>query len=155
MVRFANTGDIATIMRLLHQVNDVHADSRPDLFIHGHTKYTSEQVAQLLEDKDMRIFVFVDEKDEVKGHGFCIIQDHTKDEHLAQIRTLYIDDICVDSECRGQNIGKMLFQAIKEYAKAEGFHNLTLNVWSGNEGAIRFYEKMGLRPFKIGMEQIL
>lgn len=155
MVRLAQPKDIDAIMRLLHQVNDVHADSRPDLFVHGHTKYSSEQVAQLLCDKDMRIFVFVDEHDEVKGHGFCIIQDHTKDEHLAKIRTLYIDDICVDSECRGKHIGKMLYLAIKEYAKTEGFHNLTLNVWSGNEGAIRFYEKMGLRPFKIGMEQIL
>lgn len=155
MIRFAQLKDLDGIMRLLHQVNDVHADGRPDLFEHGHTKYSPREVAELLEDPEMRIFVFVDHDDKVLGHGFCIIQDHTSDEHLARIRTLYIDDICVDTASRGQNIGKSLYEAIKDYAANHGFHNLTLNVWSCNEPALRFYEKMGLRPYKIGMEQIL
>lgn len=155
MIRFAQPGDVDGIMRLLHQVNDVHADGRPDLFVHGNTKYSSQQVEALLTDPKMRIFVSVDDAGEVEGHGFCIIQDHASDEHLARIRTLYIDDICVDEGSRGRHIGQSLFEAIKECATQEGFHNVTLNVWSCNERALRFYEKMGLRPFKIGMELLL
>lgn len=155
MIRFAEPRDVGGIMRLLHQVNDVHADGRPDLFIHGHTKYSPEQVAKLIDDPETIIFVYVDGEDEVKGHGFCIVQDHTHNEHLAKIRTLYIDDICVDSTNRGHHIGRDLYEAIKDYAAKHGFHNLTLNVWSCNENALRFYEKMGLRPYKIGMEQLL
>lgn len=155
MIRFARHGDVDGIMRLLHQVNDVHADGRPDLFVHGHTKYSPQQVEELLNDPQMRIFVFVDDNDEVKGHGFCVIQDHTCDGHLARIRTLYIDDICVDAGSRGLHIGKSIYEAIKDYAIKAGFHNLTLNVWSCNERAVRFYEKMGLHPFKIGMEELL
>ena len=36
-----------------------------------------------------------------------------------------------------------------------GCYNLTLNVWTLNTGAMRFYEKCGLVPQKIGMESIL
>ncbi len=155
MIRFAESGDVNAIMNLLHQVNDVHADGRPDLFIHGHTKYSSSEIIGLINNPDYRIFVYSDEDGEVKGHAFCIIQDHTSDPHLAKIRTLYIDDICVDSDCRGLHIGESIYQAVKKYAQEEAFHNITLNVWSCNESALRFYEKMGLRPYKSGMEEIL
>lgn len=155
MIRFAEQRDVEGIMRLLLQVNNIHADGRPDLFVHGHTKYTAQQVEELLKDPMMKIFVYIDDSGKVRGHGFCICQDHTSDGHLAPIRTLYIDDICVDEAFRGQHIGRELYQKIKDYATRQGFHNLTLNVWSCNESALKFYENMGLRPFKIGMEQIL
>ena len=74
---------------------------------------------------------------------------------LTDIKTLYIDDICVDENARGKHVGTALFDAVFAYAKENGFYNITLNVWSCNPGAIRFYEAMGLEPQKIGMEKIL
>jgi hypothetical protein len=32
---------------------------------------------------------------------------------------------------------------------------VTLNVWSCNPAALRFYEARGLTPQKVGMEQVL
>ena len=49
----------------------------------------------------------------------------------------------------------MLYNHIVDYAKTNGFYNVTLNVWSCNPGAIKFYEAMGLVPQKIGMELVL
>ena len=40
-VRFATEQDIPEINTLLYQVNNVHADGRSDIFIHGRKKYTS------------------------------------------------------------------------------------------------------------------
>ena len=71
------------------------------------------------------------------------------------MRTLYIDDICVDETCRGQNVGKILYEHIHQFAKEMKFYNITLNVWSCNPSAKKFYEKMGLRPQKICMETII
>ena len=89
------------------------------------------------------------------GHAFCIHKQFKNDSVLTDIRTLYIDDICVDENIRGQKVGETLYNYVVEYAKAEGFYNITLNVWSCNPGAVKFYETMGLKPQKIGMEYIL
>lgn len=71
------------------------------------------------------------------------------------IRTLYIDDLCVNKQCRGKHIGTQLYNFVKEYAKANGFYNITLNVWQCNPSAMKFYEAIGLKPLKVGMEEIL
>ena len=77
------------------------------------------------------------------------------DSVLTDIKTLYIDDICVDEGHRRMNIGTMLFEYVKEYAKTNGFYNITLNVWECNPGAGKFYEALGFKPQKTCMETIL
>ena len=69
--------------------------------------------------------------------------------------TLYIDDLCVEETCRGQHIGEQLYHQVEQYARQRRCHAITLNVWAFNENAKAFYEKMGLKPLKIGMEAIL
>lgn len=154
MIRKATQKDIPFIMNLLHQVNDVHAEGRPDLFVKGHTKYEEKEVQQIINDVETPVFVYADDN-KVAGYCFCIVQDHTKDLHLAPIKTLYIDDLCVDAAARGHNIGRRLYEYVRNYAQENGFYNITLNVWSENSGAVKFYEHLGLKPYKTGMEEIL
>ena len=70
-------------------------------------------------------------------------------------KTLYIDDICVSENERGKHIGSRLYRHAEEFARESGCYNLTLNVWSFNEKAARFYEAMGMTPYKTGMEYVL
>lgn len=155
MIRNADKKDLPRIMDLLHQVNDVHAEGRPDLFIKGHTKYTEEELIRIIYNPETPVFVYTDDMDNILGYCFCIVKDHTAEQHLAPIKTLYIDDLCVDAGFRGQHVGKILYDYVKEFAKSAGFYNITLNVWSENPGAIGFYQHIGLKPYKIGMEEIL
>lgn len=74
---------------------------------------------------------------------------------MTDVRTLYIDDLCVDERVRGLHIGKRLYEYVLAFAKEQGFYNVTLNVWADNVKAVGFYEKLGLRVQKIGMEKIL
>ena len=153
-VRRAGERDIPAVMELLKQVNRVHYDGRPDLF-KLETKYTEEELRKILEDDRTPVFVCTDSDGRVLGHGFCVLQRTQNTRLLNDILTLYIDDICVDETARGQHVGKMLYDHIVAYARQCGCYNVTLNVWSCNPGAIRFYEKLGLVPYKIGMEKIL
>ena len=153
-VRRAGERDIPAVMELLKQVNRVHYDGRPDLF-KLETKYTEEELRKILEDDRTPVFVCTDSDGRVLGHGFCVLQRPQNTRLLNDILTLYIDDICVDETARGQHVGKMLYDHIVAYARQCGCYNVTLNVWSCNPGAIRFYEKLGLVPYKIGMEKIL
>lgn len=154
MIRLAQVKDIPKIGDLLSQVDMVHHLGRPDIFKIGR-KYSDAELKILLQDGNRPILVAVDEDDTVMGYCFCIFRQHIDDSVLTDIKTLYIDDLCVDENLRGRHIGKELYNAAVEFAKANGCYNLTLNVWSCNESAMKFYESCGLVPQKTSMEIIL
>ena len=154
MIRRAKQSDIPAISGLLRQVCNVHHHGRPDLFQPDGTKYTAEQLADLIADDSRPIFVAVD-SDEVTGYAFCMFKQYLNDTCVTDIRTLYIDDLCVDENRRGQHIGRQLYEYVLQFAKESGCYNVTLNVWCCNPGAMQFYERCGLVPQKIGMEKIL
>ena len=153
-IRFAENRDVAGILRLLKQVGRVHHEGRPDLFRSNAQKYGASQVMAMLNKPGAPIFVAV-EDDKVLGYGFCQTQDHSNDPVLCENTSLYIDDLCVDESCRGQGIGKAIYKEILRYAKTRKCYNVTLNVWACNQSAMKFYEALGLKPQKIGMETIL
>ena len=154
-VRRAVVKDIPKILDLLVQVDMVHHNGRPDIFKGPATKYSAGQLEKIISDSSTPVFVCVDGDDNPLGHAFCIHKQVVGDSVLTDIRTLYIDDICVDSAARGRHVGKTLYDAVIAYAREQGFYNVTLNVWSCNPTAMKFYEAMGLVPQKIGMEKIL
>ena len=154
MIRKAIEKDIPKIMDLLAQVDLVHHKGRPDIFKIG-TKYSENELKEMLTDESRPILVCADSDDNVQGYCFCIFQQHINNSVLTDIKTLYIDDLCVDENLRGMHIGKKLYNAAVEFAKQNNCYNLTLNVWCCNESALKFYESCGLTPQKIGMEVIL
>ena len=154
MIRFAKEKDIPKLGDLLDQVDLVHHKGRPDIFKIGR-KYNDEELKALLKDEKRPILVFADENDAVLGYCFCIFQQHRDNSVLTDIKTLYIDDLCVDEKLRGRHIGKELYEAAVRLARESGCYNLTLNVWSCNPSAMRFYEAQGLIPQKVCMETIL
>ena len=153
-IRRATKGDKHRIEDLLSQVLAVHHNARPDIFKSGTRKYTADELDQIISDDNRPIFV-AEEAGEVLGYAFCVFIRHIDNNILTDIKTLYIDDLCVDEKCRGQHIGKRLYEYVVDFAKEQGCYNVTLNVWSLNEGAMKFYEACGLVPQKVGMEKIL
>ena len=154
-VRRAEAKDIPGILDLLIQVDMVHHLGRPDLFKGPATKYNATELEDIIRDNKTPVFVCVDDNGFVAGHAFCIEKQELNNSVLTDIKTLYIDDICVDENHRGLHIGTMLYEHVKEYAKAGGFYNITLNVWECNPGARSFYESLGFKPQKTGMETVL
>ncbi len=154
MIRKATKKDIPKLLDLLAQVCLVHHNGRPDIFNIG-TKYSSGELEEILQDPGKVILVWDDENDCVQGYCFGIFQQHLHHSVLTDIKTFYIDDLCVDETQRGKHIGKDLYNAAVDFAKEQGCYNITLNVWSCNPSALGFYERCGLVPQKICMEQIL
>lgn len=153
MIRRADKRDIGGLMELLHQVDMVHHVIRPDLFKPNTTKYDEQELEALLDDDSKPVFVYDDGK--VLGHAFCMVMEVKDDKLLQDIKTLYIDDICVDEKARGKHVGKALYEYVCSYAKSIGCYNVTLNVWEGNASALSFYRSMGMKVQKTGMEAIL
>lgn len=151
----ARETDLEQINNLLYQVCMVHHNGRPDLFKSGAKKYTDAELIDIINSKKTPILVAADENDIVQGYAFCVFQQYIDNNNMTDIKTLYIDDLCVDETQRGKHIGKTLYNAVLDFARENGCYNVTLNVWSCNENAMKFYENCGLKPQKIGMETIL
>lgn len=154
-IRRGEEKDITGINRLLEQVLEVHHSGRPDLFKSGVKKYTDRELLAILHNDMKPVFVAVDGGEAVAGYAFCVLQQHHDSNILTAVKTLYIDDLCVDECVRGQHIGKMLYEHVVAFAREQGCYNITLNVWECNPGAKRFYEKCGLTPQKTVLEKII
>lgn len=154
IIERAKTEHIPGMLELLLQVGQVHHLGRPDLFRAGAQKYDAPALEKLIADPKCPIFI-ASEDGKVLGYAFCIFQQHIADPVLTDVLTLYIDDLCVDENCRGQHVGRSLYDHVCAFAKESGCYNVTLNVWACNESAMGFYRACGLKPQKIGMEHIL
>lgn len=143
------------INELLFQVLNIHHEGRPDIFKGNTKKYSDEELADIIKDDERPIFVALDESGTVLGYAFCMFIQHKDSNILTDIKTLYIDDLCVRDGYRGQHIGRQIYDYVVDFAKSEGCYNITLNVWALNENAKAFYESLGMKPQKFGMETIL
>ncbi|HFI0465127.1 TPA: N-acetyltransferase family protein [Streptococcus suis] len=152
-IRKARQSDIPVLNELLQDILQVHHQARPDIFKSAGQKFSEDELVALLENPDKPVFVY-EVKGQVVGHLFCEFRT-TSGDVLETIKTLFIDDLCVASSVRGQKIGEQLYEFALSYAKEHGCHNLTLNVWADNTGAVRFYERLGMKPQVVRMEKII
>ena len=153
-IRRADSRDIDKTMKLLGEVLELHATLRPDIFISGTTKYTRGELQAIFDNDQTPVFAAIDGSGEMVGYAFCVMKRQPFSTNMHDFSTLYID-LCVDENCRGQHVGTLLFEHVKHYAKEQGCHDVTLNVWEGNDNARRFYEKMGMFVKETQMEIIL
>lgn len=155
MIRRANEKDLKSIHNLLSQVLEVHAKGRPDIFISGTRKYTDNELLQLFKDDSKPVFVWTDENDIARAHAFCVFEETKNCNNMHDMKTLYIDDICVDEEFRHRHIASEMFEYLKNFAKKNNCYHITLNVWELNKEAKAFYEKMGMKVLKTTLETII
>lgn len=152
-IKKAEVGDILGLNELLYQVHDVHAQGRPDIFKKGAKKYNEVELEEIIKNENTPIFVAIDENsNEVLGHMFCIFKEVKDHVSLENRKILFIDDLCVHEKARGQKIGQKFCDFALELCKKENCHSLTLDIWNFNEGALKFYERLGFKPLKTVME---
>lgn len=153
MIRLAIENDIPAINDLLRQVLNVHQNGRPDIFKANAKKYSDEELIAIIRDEDSPIFVYVDDNERVHGYAFCQFLEILNHSILHNCKYLYIDDLCVDNQHQGQHIGRELYEYVVKIARKKGCEKIQLNVWSLNDSAYGFYQKMGLTPLKTTLEQ--
>ncbi|MBR3075246.1 MAG: GNAT family N-acetyltransferase [Bacteroidales bacterium] len=151
-IRNAVPGDLDAVNDLLEQVLAVHHEGRPDLFREQGKKYTDAELLDIFADPDTPVFVY-EEDGAVLGYAFCAARYQCSGS-LNPVRTLYLDDLCVDGKARGRHIGRALFDYVKSYASEQGFYNITLHVWECNPGARTFYKALGMKPQYTCMELV-
>ncbi|MCC9892278.1 GNAT family N-acetyltransferase, partial [Streptococcus agalactiae] len=119
MIRRAKEKDLPAIAELLKQILVLHHGVRPDIFHTRGSKFSKEQLKEMLIDESKPIFVYESDEGKVVAHLFLQLQEK-RDLPRKSFKTLYIDDLCIDEEVRGQQIGQKLMDFARQYAKKHG-----------------------------------
>lgn len=154
IIRKAKLTDIDRLSELLYEVHKLHARHRPDVFKKRKQKYTKKDLESILTNELTPVWV-AEEKKQVVGYLFGIYEEIKDHKSMTDRKSFYIDDLCVDKDFRKKGIGRQLYNYAKMVARTNGCYDITLNVWNLNPGAIAFYEKLGMQPMKVYMEEIL
>lgn len=136
----AGLEDFEAVNALACQVNDLHTQWRPDIYVHNPQPISMEAYGELLEQQ--LVFVL---RSEGKVAAYVMVGYLSiSGPGLVSRRILKLDQICVDDACRRQGFGKRIFQALRELAKAQDCTDLQLTCDPHNEAAIAFYEGQGM-----------
>jgi ribosomal protein S18 acetylase RimI-like enzyme len=154
MIRRAKLSDCDVILDLLAQIENIHHVNRPDIFRKNGIKFTREELILMMEDDKLPIFV-AEISGKVAGYCFCAVNEYLNNSLLIDAKTLHIEDLCVDQNYRGVNIGSSLIAFVKDFAKNIGCTRIDLDVWEFNDSARGFYEKHGFTTQKRRMEIML
>lgn len=148
--------DYETYRSFLSELHALHVKERPDIFRPKAGVPPREVFESDLQKDDRDYFLAVSNED---AAGMCtLLWKERKDDPeypLLPCRSGHIDDLFVAPEFRKQGIGTLLYREAERRAKERGVDNLTLMVWSFNENAMKLYQKLGMKPLLLNMEQRL
>lgn len=128
------------INELAKQVQRLHVEWNPDLFLNIEEVMPLERLNELLENDSIYVAKY-----NSKIIGYVIVYIKEKNNGFMRKRKLMcIDTLCVDEGFRGQGIGTKLLDFAKELGKKNKCTDLYLTVNPNNKDAIKFYEKFGM-----------
>lgn len=150
MIRKANFEDKEQIVRLFKQLHQYHCQIAPHKHIMPREEFFEEKISEILADGNS--VILINDDGSVSAYALFRIIEVNGEEKVSR-KVCFIDCFGVDERERHKGIGKKLFEGVKEYAKEMGCNAVRLGVNAENEIAKAFYEKMGLLPRTIIMDQ--
>ena len=143
--------DRKQIIPLLEQVSRLHIKRRADIFKTKKYQDIDKYALELISNKEKITFV-AEQENKILGIIVLKIKEVKNHINLKDSKTLWVDELCVNKENRGEGIGKQLINKAKEIAKELNCIRLELNCWEMNKEATAFYEKQGMQTQRRIME---
>ncbi|WP_110113414.1 GNAT family N-acetyltransferase [Bacillus sp. CGMCC 1.16541] len=141
--RIATPEDYHDVNHVLAESLHLHADALPDLFDKESYLFTPQQYQSIMYYSTVDIIV-AERNNEVVGASVVELKYNPPLKATPPYYTAYIQFFSIKKGYQQLGIGKELFDLTKKWAQNKGALDLQLTVWSFNEKAIRFYEKLGL-----------
>ena len=148
IIHEAGLDEFARIAELKRQIHEVHVKGRPDLFA------PYKDLAPFAEHSAAKNCSLLLAEIEGEPVGFALVQyiDRPASPYMNERRFLHVEEFCVDENHQRMGIGTKLMERLKQLAREKGYPRIELDVWGFNEGAKRFYETAGMKPFRTFME---
>jgi len=139
-VRRAELGDMPEIIRMLEALHQMHYDHRPDLVL---DTLNVDEIQENFENEDYRFFVSINETGDITGIAYLW-------NYVGYF--IFVKDLYVDPQYRGQGYGALLLEAAKQWAVEEGYSTYQLGFHYFNQKALGFYERVGMKKTKCTLE---
>ena len=153
-IRFAREEELPQVNLLREQVNALHAAGKPEIFKPGFRSELRDYVYEIWRDPDKEILV-AEEAGALLGFAVLHRVHRPENPYMYPRNFLDVDELGVDAAHRRQGIATALVSFLRDYARAQGFARLELNMWEFNREALAFYEAAGFTTYRRYMEMKL
>lgn len=150
-VRPARREELETVNVIRRQVNDLHAQGRPDIFKPGFAEDIRRRVVEFHEREDADVLAAVC-GGEICGFAMINLVDRPETVYGYARRYYHVDEFGVDGGHRRLGAGRALVAYMKKDALRRGYDRIELDMWAFNEGAMRFYEACGFKVYRRYLE---
>ena len=134
--------DYPVVDRLLLQLQQADAASRPDLFASLAHYMPRDTFENLLHNDNILALLAIEQ-----GHAVgCCFVSLLERSISSPSKTAYIDLLVVDEPYRHRGIGRALFTEVEKRARKFGAQRVELMVWSHNTIAQKAYAAYGMTP---------
>jgi diamine N-acetyltransferase len=145
-IREATVRDARNISLLNEAVQSVHATALPEVFKpYSESSFPEALVGQLLGQSNVIMYVAqIDES--LVGYLYAEVIQRPETPVRHSSNSLYIHHMAVQPERQRSGIGKLLLGVARRFARERGVAAVTLDFWSFNEAARKFYLSQGFSP---------
>ena len=141
----AFAADAATIAHLSRHVHQLHLDNLPHFFRQSTDAEVEAALGRMLAQANVRAFIaYMD--DAPAGYVLAMVNERPANEFCHARRYVLVDQISVEPEWARQGIGQQLVQAVVDYARSIGVHELEAHVWAFNDRSQAFFQAFGFAP---------
>lgn len=148
IIRPAGPEDYEAVERIMKQVQKMHVEWRPDIYRYVETALPCEAFAEAVKQGT---FLAAERNGKVVGILSYLIR-HVESENHVTRDVIFIDSMAVEEDCRGQGIGRQLFDAVRKIREQRGLDGIELQVNAKNTAAKKMYESYGFTEKSINME---
>ena len=151
--RSATSEDYEAFCDLSASVDRLHRENLPDFFQEPSGPVRERKYFQeLLARNDVQIFIAAQDQ-KIVGYVHIFVQETPSIPLLKQRKFGVIDAIVVDEAFRGQGVGKKLMDRAESWAREQGATSMELNVYTFNQEALDFYQRIGYRSLRTRMSK--
>ena len=137
VIRPAAPHDVPAILQMIHDL--ALYEKEPDA-----VRNTPEMLTEVLFGENPRVFATMAENTagEVRGFALWFLNYSTWE----GVHGIYLEDLYVRPEARGEGHGKALLQHLAATAVDRGYARVEWSVLDWNEPSINFYKRLGAAP---------
>ncbi len=139
VIRPAAPHDVPAILQMIHDL--ALYEKEPDA-----VRNTPEMLTEVLFGENPRVFATMAENTagEVRGFALWFLNYSTWE----GVHGIYLEDLYVRPEARGEGHGKALLQHLAATAVDRGYARVEWSVLDWNEPSINFYKRLGAAPME-------
>jgi len=154
-IRKATGSDYEAVESLFCEIRMFHQKARRDIFNEPVRPVIAKTEYERIVSGDNSVILMAEENGEPAGVLYSVIEELPPESDMRRPKFLKIRDLYVSESHRRKGTGRALLEGAYEWGRTLGVSHAVLFVWTFNENAIGFYERMGYRKDTIIMARNL